>query len=128
MAKNKEILVDTDILIKVYRGNKEKKLQVDAIRGEIAISVITALELFQGANSAKRVYELSKQLKAYHILHIDHTISIKALHLTRQSLPGNLLLPPDALIAATSLIYGLDIFTDNKADFINIAGIRFYEP
>ena len=34
----------------------------------------------------------------------------------------------DATIAATALVYGLDLFTMNKADFNLIPGLKLYQP
>jgi predicted nucleic acid-binding protein len=35
---------------------------------------------------------------------------------------------PDALIAATALVYNLTLLTNNTTDFININGITFIDP
>ena len=43
MAAKKIVLVDTDILIKVFRGNPVHKKHLDSLKGRIAISIITAL-------------------------------------------------------------------------------------
>jgi len=87
VAKNL-ILVDTNILIDVFRGNKNTKIDLDAIEGNIAISVITAMELYRGCKTNKRKAELSQQLKAYKIIHIDEVISEKALQLLTHA-PSN---------------------------------------
>ncbi len=39
----KKILVDTDIIIKVYRGNGEKKKEIQPIQNQLAASEITAI-------------------------------------------------------------------------------------
>ena len=71
MAQKKIIVVDTDILIKVYRGDEVKKKQLDKLKGNVAISIITALELMQGIKSRRRLFELHKQLKAFQLIHMD---------------------------------------------------------
>jgi tRNA(fMet)-specific endonuclease VapC len=128
MGQKKIILVDTDIFIKVFRGNAIHKKHLDYLEGRIAISIITALELYQGVNSKKRKYELEKQLKAYQILLLTDQISLEAMSLMKKYVPENILLPPDGLIAATALGHQLELYTDNKKDFDFIKGLKFYAP
>jgi len=128
MGQKKIVLVDTDILIKVFRGHAGHKKCLDNLEGRIAISVITVLELYQGVGSKKRKYELEKQLKAYHVLPLNEQISLAAILLMKKYTPENQLLPPDGLIAATVLHQQLELYTDNKKDFGFIKGIRFYIP
>jgi predicted nucleic acid-binding protein len=127
MGKKKIVLVDTDIFIKVFRGDARYKKHLDLLSGNIAVSIITVLELYQGANTKSRKFDLEKQLKAYNIIHIDEKISATAWLLTKKYLPGKSLLPPDCLIAATALNFSYELFTDNKKDFDFIKGIKFYQ-
>lgn len=128
MGAKKVVLVDTDIFIKVFRGDEEHKRHLDALAGRIAISAVTYLELFQGANTKKRKFGLEKQLKAYQVIHLNETISVGAISLAKKYLPQKRLLPPDCLIAATALHFQVELFTDNKQDFDFIEGLRFFVP
>lgn len=127
MGKKKVVLVDTDIFIKVFRGDTKHKLTLEKPEGRIGISIISVLELFQCINSLKRKYELDKQLKAYHIINIDSKISETSFLICKKYLPKKKILPPDCLIASTALVYNLDLYTDNKGDFDFIDGITFYK-
>ncbi len=62
MASKGIIIVDTDILIKVYRGDETKREQLEKLSGQVALSIITVLELMQGVNTKKKLFELYKQL------------------------------------------------------------------
>lgn len=128
MGTKKIVLVDTDIFIKVFRGDVSHKKHLNSLKGRIAISIICVLELYQGATSKKKKYELEKQLRAYLILPVDENISGSALSLTEKYLPAYSLLPPDCLIAATALHYKFELYTDNKSDFNFIKGLKFYTP
>lgn len=128
MAEKKPIIVDTDIFIKVFRGDSIRKKHLDVLKGRINISIITILELYQGAKTRQRKHDLEKQLKAYHVLMNDLNISQVALTLVKKYLPKNLLLPPDCLIAATALQYNYELYTDNKTDFNFIKGLKLYKP
>ena len=128
MESKKIILVDSDILIKVFRGNKILKTNLDDLEGRIVISAVTAFELYIGVNSEKRIMETNKQLKAYQIAHITETISIRALSLFNAYKSKHTLLVADTLIAATALTLDIELFTDNKKDYDFIKGIKFYKP
>ncbi len=65
MAKNARILVDTDIIIKIYRGDRSKHKTIAPIQDHLALSAITAIELMMGAKSKKKQFEVSKTIKAY---------------------------------------------------------------
>lgn len=116
MESKKIILVDTDILIKVFRGNKILKSNLDDLENRIIISTVTAFELYIGANSEKRITETNKQLKAYQIAHITESISIRALSLFKEYKSKHSLLIADTLIASTALTLDIEFFTDNKKD------------
>lgn len=125
MVKKKIILVDTDILIKVFRGNAEHKKKLESISGRIVVSIITVLELYQGIPSKKYKLALEKQLKAYDIAYIDDRTSILSWNLQKKYALKNKLLPADCLIAATALKNDFILFTDNKKDYEFIEGITF---
>jgi predicted nucleic acid-binding protein len=127
MVSKKIVLVDTDILIKVFRGDSNHRKHLNDITGRIAISTVTVLELYQGVNSKRRKYDLEKQLRAYRILSVNEKISLRAVSFVKKYSPDKQLLPPDSLIAATAVEYGLELYTDNKIDFNFISGLRFYK-
>ena len=128
MEQKRLVLVDTDILIKSYRGNEGKRKHLEELKGRIAISSITVLELMQGAKTEKKLIELNKQLKAYHIIHVNERISERSVSLSRKYVTKHHLLPPDNLIAATALEFSLQIYTDNINDYNFIQGMKFYNP
>ncbi len=68
---DKKILVDTDILIKSYRGESGKYEQLQGIQHRIAVAVVTAIELLMGAQNAKQLISIRKELKTYFIVHFD---------------------------------------------------------
>ena len=128
MAKKNIVLVDTDIFIKVYRGNKIKISHLNALKGKISISVITVLELYQGATTRKKLFELNKQLRAYHIIYLNDKISQTAITIKKKYHLKYSILPPDCLIASTALECKFKLYTDNMKDYKFIQGIKFYRP
>ena len=122
-----KILVDTDILLKSYRGDKNKFSNLQLIKERFSISVVTAFELLKGANNYNKLYSTKRELKTYSILHIDKDISVIAYKLYLNYTINNSLGIPDCLIAATALYFDLALYTDNKKHFDFIKNIKFYE-
>ena len=126
MAKQKVVLVDTDILIKVFRGDEVKEKILRKIGDGIAISSITAIELSTGVQSKRGMVALKEQLTAYKIYEVSSEISQRARLLAlRYNISYNLF-AADALIAATALELNLPLMTDNNRDFDFIEGLVFY--
>lgn len=126
MGQKPKILVDTDILIKVYRGHVFHKAILDKEEDNLAISSVTYLELLFGLKTRRRVIDLNRQMRAYQLIHISEIISIKALEVVNKYAVSNSIKAADALIAATAMTNKLRLFTDNKNDFDFIKGISFY--
>ncbi len=127
MGQKPQILVDTDILIKVYRGNVFHKNSLDKVGNNLAISSVTYLELIFGLKTRSRVIDLNKQIRAYQLIHISEKISIKALEIVHKYTTSSSIKTADALIAATAVVNNLKLFTHNKDDFDFIKGLRLYK-
>ena len=122
-----KILVDTDILIKSYRGEDKKYEQLALIKDHFAISVITACELLVGAKNSKQLISIRKELRAYTILHFDIGISTITFTIFKKYASSGKLKMADSIIAGTALRHKLELYTDNKKDYHFIEGITFYE-
>ena len=120
-------LVDTDILIKAYRGDKIKQYNLKYLKDKYCISVITACELLNGAKSFHQRGEFNKALRFYTIASIDEKISEIAFSLFKKYSFVNTMKISDSFIAATAIKNDLFVYTDNKKDFDFIEGIKFYK-
>jgi tRNA(fMet)-specific endonuclease VapC len=110
------ILLDTNILIEVLKGNKSiiEKL----IPGtQYCISVVCSMELIYGARDKAEVKKIEKALGQLRCYHITSSISKIALELMRKYSKSHGLAIPDALIASTAIIEELPLFTLNVKDF-----------
>ena len=124
----RKILIDTNIAIG-YIGNRlsaKSMNRLDTIfDAEYHISVINKIELLGYPNLDKNEEEKFNLLINHSILHpidnkiVEETISIRKGHKIKL---------PDAIIAATCLVNGLDILTLNTKDFENIDGLKVIEP
>ena len=117
MGQKSQVLVDTDILIKVFRGHTGHRIILESEKGNLSISSV---------KTRARVIDLHKQMKAYRLLHLSEAVSQKSLELLNKYGIKNSMRPGDALIAATSIVHHLLLFTDNKQDFDFIKAIRLY--
>lgn len=82
MATKETIIVDTDILIKVYRGDVTKRQQLERLKGRVAITIVTVLELMQGVNTKKKLFDFTVNLRHFRLY---------TLMFTCQSCPSNYL-------------------------------------
>ncbi|MEQ8880642.1 MAG: type II toxin-antitoxin system VapC family toxin [Cyclobacteriaceae bacterium] len=128
MAQKKIVLCDTNILIELAKNNQEIIKELEAIGQEnIAISAITAGEMIFGALNKAELSKIKKSLNSVSIIQVNEAISEIALELQENySLSHNLTIP-DALIAATALEEGVELFTLNQKDFKFISQIKLYQ-
>ncbi|MGD9931962.1 MAG: type II toxin-antitoxin system VapC family toxin [Mangrovibacterium sp.] len=123
----RKILIDTNIAIG-YIGNRlntKTMAGLDIIfDAEYHISVINKIELLGYPNLDKNEEDKFNLLINHSILHpidnkvIEETIAIRKRHKIKL---------PDAIIAATCIVKGLDILTLNSKDFKNINGLKVIE-
>jgi predicted nucleic acid-binding protein len=80
MVVLQSVLVDSDILIKAYRGDKTKQYHLKLLKDNYCISVITACELLAGARSINQHREFLKAIKFYHVAPLDEKIASLAFN------------------------------------------------
>lgn len=86
------------------------------------------MELFQGAWNKNELVEMKKRIRYYDVVQMDSEISAKAVDLVESYKLSHGLLIPDAIIAATSIVYDIPLFTYNLRDFVFIPEIHLYQP
>ncbi|MCW3114991.1 MAG: type toxin-antitoxin system VapC family toxin [Segetibacter sp.] len=128
MAKDTRIIVDTDILIKIFRGDREKRETLESIQDHLAISVITAMELMKGATSKKREFEVLKTVKAYFLYDLSAKIGTKAFSIIKKYHLHNSASIADNLIAATAIVNNIPLYTDNLSDYSFITELELFKP
>ena len=119
-------IFDTDILINVGRGDFEaiNCLQNYAQTSNLAISIITQMELIVGCRNKTELQSLSKFLMQFQILQINENISETSVKLLETYRLSHGLLIPDSLIAATALENDESFITKNQKDFRFIPGLK----
>ncbi|MEY4540876.1 MAG: hypothetical protein RLZZ306_2633 [Bacteroidota bacterium] len=117
-------LLDTNIII--YSALPQfEYLQSLVLNPYNAVSTITYVESlgYHKLTVSDRIY-LENVFQRIHILEVDKQVSEKAIEL-RQTSKMDL---PDAIIAATALIYNVELITVNVKDFIHIPDLNITNP
>ena len=118
------MLIDTDVLVWYMRGNEKAKRVIKNSDG-FSISVITYMELVQGLRNKEELNFLRNSFKSWNaaIIYINEEISIKAMFFVEQYFLSHSLQLADALVGATSMVYGLPLLTANTKHYAVIKNI-----
>lgn len=111
------IVIDTDILIDVGRGDKTAIgcLQHIEQQFQLATSAVTQMELIVGCSNKIELHELEKFLQHFQVLKLTEQITDRAVNLLGQYRLSHGLLIADALIAATALRVYRSIYNQESA-------------
>ncbi len=119
-----EKIADTNIFIKIFRGDADLKKQVESLNA--ALSSIVLLELLQGSKDKAELRQIEKYLARFTVVHFNENISKKAIELVKTYSKSHGLLLADAIIAATSLEKDWELMTFNIKDFKFIRGLKLF--
>jgi predicted nucleic acid-binding protein len=123
----KRFLIDTNVLIYFLNGNapSDDELLSTLLENDFAISTITLVELLSWKLLSKNdVNQVIKNLEGVKIISVNTDTSIKAAEL-RRIFQIKL---PDAIIAATCLMEGLTLLTNDLSDFKQIPDFPIIHP
>lgn len=119
------VLCDTNILIHAFNGRKDTINKLQEIGFEqVALSVITVMELYQGMSNKVELAQMKRKIKYYDVVDIDVATSKLAASLVENFKLSHGLQIPDAIIGATAVIHQIPFFTYNTKDFDFIPGIE----
>ncbi len=118
------ILLDTNILIEILKGNRKTIEHVQSLNQTLAISSITVMELYYGVRNKAEISKLEKFVSLFEIIHLNETISSHATQLIKTYAKSHTLDIPDGLVAATALVSRVALLTYNTKDFKYIKGIK----
>lgn len=120
------VLLDSCIVIDYTKGVEEIKEQVSRIRMP-CINFIVEMELMQGARDKRELTKIRKELGSFYLLAFRNEIARLSSQLLKDYFLSHHLQIADAIIAATSLVYSIPLFTHNKKDFRYIPNLDIYE-
>ena len=120
-----EHLIDTNTVID-YLDNKlpdDANKRIESISSKI--SVITRMEVLSWPGAHKnQTLVLETFINGSVVYPLEEPIIVKAIEI-RKTYKTKL---PDAIIAATAIVYGLTLVTRNIGDFKNIKGLKVVNP
>ena len=122
-------LLDTNVLIDAFAGRSDSVRAITSARTAslewIGYSAITRLEVlrFPGLNGADEI-GLRNLLAQLSEAPIDDAVIERAIKI-RKSVRMKI---PDAVVAATALVYEANLVTRNTGDFKNIPGVSLLNP
>lgn len=123
------ILCDTNILIEFYKNNQQITAVLrDVGPANIAISAVTAAELYYGALNKQELHQIKTHLALLHTYPVTLPISNRFLELMETYVLSHKLSLPDALIAATALTHNVELYTLNLKDFHFISDLKLFSP
>jgi len=114
------VIFDTDVLIWALRGNEKAAQAIDADASRV-VSIVSCMELFQGARDKKELAAIRRFLLDFETLPLSENISYRAgIYMEEYSLKAGLQLA-DALIAATAVERGETLFSGNAKHYMTIS-------
>jgi tRNA(fMet)-specific endonuclease VapC len=125
------LLIDTDLLIALERGDDAAAIEAVLGDEERAISVITVSELLHGVLRATGARRARRRAFVEHLLHeleaIPITEPVARVHAEAWTAlvdRGAVIGAHDLWIAATALAHGLGVATGNVDEFERVDGLR----
>jgi len=111
------ILLDTNILIEILKGDTKTVETLESFEEELIVSSISVMELYYGAINKAELNKLEKFVSLFRTIPLDTKISAQAIQLVKTYAKSHNLDIPDSLIAATALTHQCRLFTYNLKDF-----------
>jgi len=119
-------VIDTDILIDAALHVREAVDYLAALesQSQLAISVITHMELLVGCRNKAELRSADHFLLRFRVLKLNEPVCDAALGILRQYRLSHGLAIPDALIAATAMVLGQPLASKNQRDYRFINGLQ----
>ena len=131
MAKEK-VICDTDVMIDYWdRLNPrhvatKSELEISIGLDNVVLSAVTKMELIVGATNKADMQKIVKQLTRFNVALINDDITLKSLSLLETYHLSHGLSLPDGIIAATTLVTDLTLFTYNVKHYKFISRLKLY--
>ncbi len=124
MSQSNQYLLDSDILVEYLRNRPQAIDYVDALEGNLLISVITVAELIAGARNQVERQSIELFLAALEVIPIDYAIAKQGGLFRQQYKQSHGTGLDDALIAATAELTGATLISFNRRHFPMIANFQ----
>lgn len=129
----KSYLLDTSVIIDVFRKKDHAISLVESLKGELVCSYVCYAELYEGIHRVRNREHRESELVHFFanfstVYPVEEEISRKFGEL-RAGLKqkGSIIEDLDLFIAATCIVHDLELVTFNKKHFSRIEGLKIYE-
>ncbi|MEY3786426.1 MAG: hypothetical protein RLZ75_631 [Pseudomonadota bacterium] len=108
------IFIDTNIVIEYLKNNSFLECYNFE---DLFINDIVVMELYQGARNKSDLAFIKKEIAVFQILNTHQEIMTLAKQIVEKYGLSHTMKIMDALIAATAMVYDLELMTLNRKDF-----------
>ena len=116
--EKKILMLDTNILVDYHRQKKQTLASIEKYgKANLAISPIVLMEVYQGVLDKTDLLRTRKKLNGFATLPLNQEMVQLAMQLQQQYILSHHIGIPATLIAATALVYDLELKTYNLKDF-----------
>ena len=124
-----DLVLDSDVLIEILRGRPEAGQWLISLGSQtVGISVLTRMEILQGARNQQEQTTLIVQLNCYELVFLDAGDAIQALTWFETYHLSHGVGIMDCLIAASALRIGKPFYTFNVRHYRSFAALQSQEP
>lgn len=113
----RRFMIDTDVLIEYLRGSDRAAKFLESLEGDLIISAMSVAELFSGVKGSAEMDALDQFMLAFRTIPIDDRLARQAGLIRQEYHPSHDVGLVDALIAATALEEGAELFTFNRRHY-----------
>ncbi len=128
--ENREVVVDTTIMIEFLRKKKKDKSYLWKLKEQQVIcivSTVTVFELYAGAINRKHIEDLKRLFKWMEVVSLTSEIAQRAAVIYKNLKAKNQLIEfRDIFIGATALELEVPLVTLNEQHFKRIEGIKLF--
>jgi hypothetical protein len=117
------VIFDSDVLIWVLRGNEKAAVLVKE-DGARSMSVVSSMELLQGARDKREMAEIRRFIAGFEVVPVSEEIGFRALLYMELYALKTRLSPLDALIAAAAVERQEILCSGNEKHYGKIEGLR----
>ena len=126
------VIVDTDILIDVGRGDEMAIAYLESLekRKVLAVSAVTYMELIVCCKNKREQQAVKRFVRRFEVIALTEAITEKAVEMLLEYRLSHGLLIADALIAATAIERNVPLVSKNQRDyrFIDDLKLLSYPP
>ena len=124
-----DLVLDSDILIEILRGRPEASQWLTSLGSQtVGISVVTRMEILQGARDRQEQMILIAQLNRYELVFLDAGDALQALEWFEAYHLSHGVGIMDCLIAASALRIEKPFYTFNVRHYGPFAALKAQEP